>query len=373
MAIANRACLLYSRLSSLRFRRGEATLLCYDSFRSCAWSLQFSAMEPQPSSSTCSGGCEHDSSRRRTMQHTAEALQQSLQSLDLLALDAPEHCEANPTSSAPASVVDSDSMPQSPFTPSRRAESDSDDTEDVLALLLPEICVDDCASSVGSDMSSHGSCTFTSSPSSPRSIFQKYWDKHGKASSPASLRTTSLPPIPYLSVPAISHGFSHVSSYEPPTGSSRVVPSLSSPQSPPRRNIFGQGCWSKSEPLLHQLNLLALESSVRKAHSWSALETASSAGSGMSSAAFPPQQRSCLRRGRFSGADLVAAGSYQTGLAAPCPKSLSRESSTTTAVETADYSSDCSAVTFSRDVRVVVFNPPREIWAPTGWSAWFSS
>jgi hypothetical protein len=179
------------------------------------------------------------------------------------------------------------------------------------------VCSDDTDSV--SDMSSNDGC---SSSSAPRSIFKRYWEKNGGAPalSRAPMHCVDVPQDPMLSQdPMVS------CCYE----KSLQAKEIKETDASFRRKIFGQGCWSVSEP---RLNLKAFAVDYfRKTQSSSALSTAT-------------PNRSCLRKGRFSGV---------------------LTSDTTESTEN-------SSVSFCSDVDVVVFHPPTELWAAKGWSEWFA-
>lgn len=195
---------------------------------------------------------------------------------------------------------------------------------------------DDSEESV-SDISSNGEpFSIISSKSPPRSIFKTYWEKNGGAVSLSKASTSSSIPIRCVSFPN-----EQPEPQDPALLCYEQALLAKEELLLTRRRIFGQGCWSKSEPLLNLKVLLSSSSGssfpFRKTRSTSTLDHTTHS------------QRSCLRRGRFSSSGRIKSSD-----------------------DAEDCGSDNGSVTFNEDVNVVVFDSPKELWAQRGWSDYFT-
>jgi len=185
----------------------------------------------------------------------------------------------------------------------------------------------------GADAASN-SCLRSGAAGRRRSLFNPYWEKNG---GPARLT-----PVP-LSVDVPHEGQDRV----------KTIPPTISPSS--RRNIFAQGCWSRSSEPALSLSAFAPSLFIRKIHSEETFRTSSSSSLSL----MKQPERSCLRSGKFS------SSSSSSPLSAGCATTSCSEDSS-------------SAVTFCQDVRVRVFRRDGdcgavERWAPAGWSSWFAA
>jgi hypothetical protein len=171
-------------------------------------------------------------------------------------------------------------------------------------------------SSVSSD-EDDGTTTSQQSPVVPRAIFGRYWEKKGGA--PALSKTA---PTRHVDDEVSCGSYTYERTLK--VQESQCGKVVSTPQSPTRRTIF-KSCVSESSPTL--IAMMLQQEQLRKTQSTSALT----------------KKPSCLRSSRFAAA----------------PR---RESS-----DSLDRS-----VTFSTKVDIVVFQRPVELWAPKGWSDYFS-
>lgn len=163
--------------------------------------------------------------------------------------------------------------------------------------------------------------------SSRRSIFKPYWEKTGETK-------PRLEPVPMSVMVPVQ--LQQRQQQQPQTSTKTDSSSaFFEAHKNDRRSIFGQGCWSRSEPAISLQSLaphLCLSTNFRKAHSSSSLQS--------------QPKSSCLRRGKFS--------------------------SSTSSSRRPRRDSDSSSVKFSEDVAVYVFQKSAERFAHEGWSKWFA-
>jgi hypothetical protein len=384
--------------------------------------------EDDSSDSSSTSSCSVESTRRTAprAKDIGKAPLDSVTQEETVKVTTTTREEATPSPSPPPVEISDTDAPASSL---RTATATATSSNVCCSIIAAAVAVADDSSV--SDIST-GSCAQSSS----RSIFQTYWDKSGgepqrapsliRASSFTSASSSSFMASSMSSVPLHVGGSASASSSPRPNFQDpskleyedslmlakleeEATPSATQTQASRRphqeeqleedlgcvrrRSIIGQhGYRSHSEPTL-SLRAMACARPTSTAMTTTPTGTAAAAASGSitslarffapfrktrsastlhdhpkaasSSLSGGVTAKSCLRRGRFSSSSFSDMTTTTT--------TSSKSSRSEDLPPLSPVLSDAGSVTFNEDDnRVVVFDAPRELWSPRGWSDYFA-